>query len=287
MFSRFVMTLREWAVPGSRDVFMGLLSPERLAAGYVIVLPGIEGHSLWNRSVVQGLVDAGIPYGIEIYDWTWTSYVPLINLRFGRHHHAQADIIAAKIADYRLRHPTSPVYLIGHSGGGAMTLYSLAKLTGDLSVTGGILLGPAISPVFNVQPALARTTRGLWNFSSIFDVVFLAAGTTVFGTVDGWHRISAGCLGFRNTELPAGAPPPVEPYVREVPFRAEMLRCLNLGGHFGYVSRRFVAQWLAPILRGNDVPTDAVRKIVRGPREVVSAGSPADRAAPSEGTPGS
>ncbi len=263
MISRIVMALREIVAPGSQDPFSGLMTPERLAQGYVIVLPGIEGYSLWNRSIVQGLVDAGIPYGIEIHDWTWTPYIPLINLRYGGQHRSQAEVIAAKIADYRGRHPDTPVYLIGHSGGGAMTLYSLARLAEGLSVTGGILLGPAVSPAFDLQPALARTTRGLWHFPSIFDVIFLAMGTTVFGTIDGYHRISAGCLGFRNAEAAVAGSFPSEPYCREIPFRREMLRCLNLGGHFGYVSRRFVAQWIAPILRGDDVPEATVRKIVR------------------------
>jgi len=239
-----------------------LLSQDRLAQGYVMVLPGIEGHSLWNRSIVSGLLDAGIPYGIEIYDWTWTRSFPLINLRYGGNHRSQSDRIAARITEYRRDHPSTPLYLIGHSGGGAMTLFSLPKLPEGVSVTGGILLGPAVSPVFDLQPAMARTTRGLWNFSSVFDLVFLAFGTTLFGTCDGHHQVSAGCLGFRKTE-PAPAEPLLEPYYREIPYRLEMMRSLNLGGHFGYVNRYFVAQWLAPILRGEEIPLHALRRIAR------------------------
>lgn len=243
---------------------MDLLSPERLAQGYVIVLPGIEGHSLWNRSIVHGLVDAGIPYGIEIYDWTWSHAFPPINLRYGGNHRSQSDRIAEKITAYRRQHPIAPLYLIGHSGGGAMTLFTLSKLPAGVTATGGILLGPAVSPVFDLQPAMGKTTRGLWNFASVFDAVFLAFGTTLFGTCDGHHRISAGCLGFQQTE-PAPAPPEpqAEPYYREIPYRFEMMRHLNLGGHFGYVNRRFVASWLAPILLGGEVPLQAIRRIAR------------------------
>jgi pimeloyl-ACP methyl ester carboxylesterase len=237
------------------------VTTERLAQGYVIILPGIEGYSYWNRSVVNGLIDAGVPYAMEIYDWTWTRNIPLINLRFGRHHRSESDVIARKIADYRKEHPDAPCYLIGHSGGGAMTLFSLAKLAGEVKATGGILLGPAISPGYDLQPALANTTRGVWHFPSIFDLLFLGVGTTVFGTIDGCHRFSAGAFGFRGLQQ---APEDLgdKPVFREIPFRLEMVRCLNLGGHFGYVNRRFVAQWLAPIVMGGDVPRRALKGIV-------------------------
>lgn len=249
-----------------------LLSPERLKQGYVIILPGIEGYSFWNKSIVNGLVDAGLPYGIEIHDWTFTRHIPLINLRFGRHHRSQSDIIAGKIVRYREQHPDAPLYLIGHSGGGAMTLYSLAKLPEGVNVTGGLLLGPAISPVYNVQPALHHTTRGIWNFPSVFDVFFLALGTTIFGTIDGHHWAAAGCLGFRGTECPTDEAC-LDPHYREIPFRFEMSRHWNFGGHFGYVNRRFVAHWLAPILRGGDVPRHALGRIARRVVEGLGTGA--------------
>jgi hypothetical protein len=57
------------------------LEPERLERGYVIVLPGIEGRSFLNRGIAAGLSDAGVPYGIEIYDWTDGPLWGIYNLR--------------------------------------------------------------------------------------------------------------------------------------------------------------------------------------------------------------
>ncbi|MEZ6144184.1 MAG: hypothetical protein R3B91_01875 [Planctomycetaceae bacterium] len=96
-----------------------LMTPDRLDQGYIIVLPGIEGESVLNRNIVRGLLRANVPYGIEIYDWTYGLKGYLLNLRYRRRHREQAEIICDKLANYRCRHPHQPVYLIGHSGGGS------------------------------------------------------------------------------------------------------------------------------------------------------------------------
>ena len=46
------------------------LEAERLDRGLVLILPGIEGRSLLNISLMAGLLDAGLPYATEIVDWT-------------------------------------------------------------------------------------------------------------------------------------------------------------------------------------------------------------------------
>jgi len=221
-----------------------LMSEERLDQGYVIILPGIEGRSFFNRSVARGLADAGVPYGIEIYDWTYRWPLFLYNLRSGRLHRQQARRIAERIITYRAGHPAQPVYLIGHSGGGAISLLSLEELPADLSVTGAILLGCALSPLFDLERALQRTHRGIWNVSSIGDLLFIAFGTMLFGTVDSKHSISAGLLGFDTSDLDES----LRRKLHEVPFRGEFLRTRNFAGHFGYTARPFVKQYLAPIL---------------------------------------
>ena len=116
-------------LPGPVDrMDKNLMTPERLSQGYVIVLPGIEGRSFLNRSIVRGLVAANVPYAIEIHDWTYGPLGYFCNLRDKRRHRSQADEIAGKIVRYRETHPRQPVYLVGHSGGGAMTLFTLERL---------------------------------------------------------------------------------------------------------------------------------------------------------------
>ncbi len=223
-------------------------TPERMAQGYVIVLPGIEGHSYFNRSVVRGLLQAELPYGIEVFDWT-TGYrgLGLYHLKSRRLHQLAIASLTTKIVDYRNQHPVAPVYVIGHSGGGALSMVLLAQLPAQVSVTGAILLGPALSPWYDVVPALSRTTQGAWNFSSWGDAFFLGVGTTVAGTLDGWHVPAAGMIGFSqhvHAKVRAAGTPPL----REMPYRMQYAQHYNLAGHLGYTAPAFAAAVIAPLL---------------------------------------
>ncbi|MCA9080448.1 MAG: hypothetical protein KDA58_07805 [Planctomycetaceae bacterium] len=225
-----------------------IAAPERRARGLVIVLPGIEGLSRWNKSIVRGLLAANVPYAIERFDWT-TGWRPLAiyHLRARKLQQRSADRLAEKLIAYRDEFPTQPVYLIGHSGGGAMTLKTLALLPDDKKATGGILLGPSMSPWYDYQPALDRTTHGIWNFSSWGDVFFLAIGTTVAGTVDGYHSPCAGMTGFAKRHTASSAS--IEgPQLYERPYQLKYASRWNFAGHFGYVAAPFVRDEVAPLL---------------------------------------
>jgi len=215
------------------------LEPERLEQGYVIVLPGIEGRSLLNRGIAAGLNDAGVPYGIEIYDWTEGPLWGVYNLRSRKLHARQVAVLRDKILAYRTEHPGKPVYLVGHSGGGALSLLTAAALPEGTAVTGLVLIVPAISPRFSLDASLARVERGIWNYRSYGDCIYLGLLTTLFGTVDGWHVPAAGAVGFRR---------PLDPRVREVPFQMAMFRDWNTGGHLTCTNRTFIRKWIAPIL---------------------------------------
>ncbi len=230
------------------------MTPERLEQGYVIVLPGIEGKSFLNRKIVRGLVRADVPFGIEIHDWTYGLIGYVVNLRSQRRHREQAEIIAEKIARYREKHSTQPVYLIGHSGGGAMTAFTLERLPVGLRATGGLMLVPALSANYDLVPALNQTERGLWNFSSWADAFMLGLGTMLLGTCDGKHQSSAGMTGFATSvHESCNHIGEHQPRLREVPYRREMFHDRNFGGHFGPVSPKFVQHWLAPIVLGGEV----------------------------------
>jgi pimeloyl-ACP methyl ester carboxylesterase len=171
------------------------------------------------------------------------------HLRAWRRNQRAAQAIARKIMDYQAAYPGRPVYLIGHSGGGAMALLATALLPPENRITGIILLAPAISPRFDLLPALGRTERGIWHFSSPLDCFFLGVGTVLLGTLDGRHTIAAGACGF-------GLPPTLTERQQDLyasqlhcrPYRLSMTSGFNLGGHFGCTNRVFVSEWIAPII---------------------------------------
>ena len=228
-----------------------LRTAERLDRGLVLVLPGVEGESFLNHSIVRGLADGGVQAAIEIFDWT-TGVILLFpyHLRGWRRNLACADCLANRIVEYRKACPGRPVHLVGHSGGGALSILTLERLPAGTTVTSAVLLQPAISPGHDLSAVLAKTENGIWNFCSVFDVFFDGIGTILAGTMDGRHSPAAGMIGFRPAvDLDK---PGKELYARQlhqVPFRPEMCSAFHFGGHMGATNRVFVAERIAPLLQ--------------------------------------
>ena len=86
----------------------------------------------------------------------------------------------------------------GHSAGGAMSLLTAELLSAEQSLTGIVLLAPAMSSHYSCDTAMQRTERGIWSFYSAGDVWFLGLGTLVFGTFDGVHWPGSGCIAWRS-----------------------------------------------------------------------------------------
>jgi pimeloyl-ACP methyl ester carboxylesterase len=233
------------------------ITEERLAQGLVLVLPGIEGRSFLNLSLLHGLLDAGLPYAVRVVDWTTgNKFLALYHLRAWRRNRRVAAQLAAQIVAYQRAYPGRPVWLIGHSGGGGVALLTAEALPEDSRLTGIVLLAPAVSPQFDVSRALGKVERGIWNFYSWLDWFFVGLGTTLFGTLDGRWGPAAGMVGFRTR---AAAPPPGEmdesdggtavPRLRQTAYHWTMLRHFHAGGHFGVTHRVFIAEAVAPLLR--------------------------------------
>jgi pimeloyl-ACP methyl ester carboxylesterase len=215
-----------------------------------IILPGIESESFANSNVAQGLQDGGVDTAIEVHDWTTGKILNVLDhLRDLERNKIAASKIADKIVDYQDRYPGRPVYLIGHSGGGGMTLLTLEALPADRHITAAILLAAAISPTYDLTTALEKTDAGIWNYYSAMDSTLLIAGTTVAGTIDGKHVPAAGAFGF---EEPAGDFPErhrlYETKLHQIGYDLQMVTSGNLGGHFGPTWHQFSEDYLAPIL---------------------------------------
>jgi len=226
------------------------ITPARLDRGYTIILPGIEGSSFLNASVAKGLVDGGWPGAVEVYDWTAGSVLLFpVTLRALERNKHEGRRIAEKICKYQSKYPDRPVHLIGHSGGGGVAVLALEALPPENQITSAILLGPAISPDYDLRRALRRTEHGIWNFYSRHDVGFLKAGTTVMGTIDGRHTSAAGAVGF---QMPWGLDEEdrrlYATRLRQQSYSRKMAESGHSGGHTGWAHRRFVAEWLCPIM---------------------------------------
>ena len=229
--------------------------PCRLSSGLVIVLPGIEGRSSLTHGVALGLDDAGIASAIVTHDWT-TGVWPLFiyHLRSETRNRREAMRLAQRVVEYKSRCPDRPVFLVGHSGGAALAIWALELLPDSCAVEAAVLLAPALAPTYNLSAALGRTQRGIWNFHSWFDVLYLAAGTLLFGTIDGRHAVAAGNRGF-------AVPPDLsfedrtlyQSKLHQQRYSLSMLKRFHPGGHFGWANRVFVSEVIAPIVRDGTI----------------------------------
>jgi pimeloyl-ACP methyl ester carboxylesterase len=240
---------------GGCSRFIHARGAERRDHGYTLILNGIEGSHVAHAGLVQGLKAGGVDSEIELYDWTTGNpALMLVHLRHEARHRKQATAIAQKIVDYQDQYPGRPVNLIGHSGGGGMTLLALEALPHDRRIQSAILLESAISPTYDLRTVFPKVERGIWNYSSsIADSALLVAGTTVAGTIDGKHTVSAGAIGFR---LPADASDDdrrlYESKLFERPHSFQMVLNGNLGEHYGCMNYFFVRQELAPIIAASE-----------------------------------
>src|SRR5262249_28474499 len=159
----------------------------------------------------------------------------LYHLRSWRRNQRIAQQLAERIVDYQRQYPKRPVWLIGHSGGGGVALLTAAALPDGHRLTGLILLAAAVSPRFDLSAALAKVERGIWSFYSWIDCVLVGVGTTLAGTLDGWHTPSAGMVGFwqkRNNDN-RGTQNGIGPVFVQTAYHPRMIRNFHLGGHFG------------------------------------------------------
>ncbi len=232
------------------------------ANGLVMVLTGIEGASYFNRSIVEGLLAGGVDCQIERVDWT--SHIPLAylyNERAENRNRRKAQEYASRIARYQAQHPGKPVFLVGQSGGGAVAAWIAEELPPGCRVDGIIMLAVALSPEYILSEALMNSRQGIVSFYSDRDVVLLGAGTTMVGTMDGEHTSSAGRGGFH---LPS---PECRPFYRrlyQVPWTPDMQAGGNWGLHLTSGSARFVANYVAPLIRANKWDDALVQDIASG-----------------------
>lgn len=240
------------------------VNKSRLDKGLVIVLTGIEGRSTFNEAICRGLAEGGVPYSIELEDWTaYPGAVPgamLLSQRAEDRNRRKAAEIADRISRYEMNFPGRPVLLVGQSGGGAMAIWIMESLPMGERVDGAILLAASLSPEYRLDRALYRSRRGIISFHSQNDWLFLGLGTTVTGTMDGLHESSAGRVGFRVPEKR----PPSYAGLYQVVWNQQMRSSGNWGVHLTSGASGFVSQYVAPLVKADPWNQDLLSSLSTG-----------------------
>jgi len=223
------------------------VADDRLDKGLVVILPGIEGPGPGSWAIRKGLDDSGLPYALEVYDWregrlgaAYAFDEPASRKR--------AHEIALHMDSYRRTHAGEPVFVVGHSGGGALGAFVAEEFDSRPPLNGVILMEPALGPEYDLTEAIHGAGGHLAVTSAETDVL-LRSLTTIGQNFDGAKGRTAGQDGFR---LPPDAPPErVAAFGKlcQIRWDASMLKDANWGGHMGCTSPPWVASTIAPLIR--------------------------------------
>jgi pimeloyl-ACP methyl ester carboxylesterase len=215
--------------------------------GVVFVVGGIGGLDPLNLWAPLMLPHAGVPHELRNFPWTHGKGRLLRDLQDRSHLLEKASELAGAIREIKAADPNRPVYLLGHSAGAALSLAAAEQLPpGTLERI--VLLAVAISPDYDLRPALRATRGEIVSFNSWLDLTHLAWGTSLFGTADRVYGPAAGLCGFR---LPADLDDEGRSlYGRlvQVPWRIQHLLLLRGGLHHSPCMPLFLATAVAPWL---------------------------------------
>jgi pimeloyl-ACP methyl ester carboxylesterase len=164
--------------------------------GLVFVVGGVGGVDPLQTWAPLALPLAGVPHEFRVFEWTHGKFRMLRDLQDQRYLQEKAAELAEQVRAVKAEDPSRPVFLMGHSAGAALVLETAAQLPpGTLDRI--ILLSAAVSPTYDLRPALRATRGEVVAFCSSFDVFMLHLGTTMFGTVDRYYTDAAGRDGFQ------------------------------------------------------------------------------------------
>jgi pimeloyl-ACP methyl ester carboxylesterase len=220
------------------------------SGGVIYALDGVGGADFTSRVVTKTFREAGVRAAIRRFDWSHG---------FGRWHadltddenlRARATELAALIAQRKARWPDSPVHIIAKSGGTAVALMALDQLPPS-TVERVVLLAPAVSPAYDLAPALRAVRTEMVSFWSPRDRLVLGVGTSIFGTAGGEPEDSAGYVGF---DKPGEATREAYLKLRQIEWTPEMAKSFNFGTHLGPSMPAFVREYVAPLFLDEDRP---------------------------------
>jgi pimeloyl-ACP methyl ester carboxylesterase len=216
--------------------------PEGAEVGLVMMADGVGGLDLCGRSLSHMVARAGLPLRVQLFSWghgfgRW--YADLTDVV---QHRDRARRLADEIGIYRERNPQNPVYLVAKSGGCGLATWALERLPTN-SVEKAVLLAPALSPRYNLAPALRAVRSEMVVFWSPYDVFVLGMGTLLFKTIDRVRTRAAGQQGFQLSGDPA-----MLSKLHQVRWRPRMMRCGYFGGHVGPDNPIFLRDFVVPLL---------------------------------------
>jgi pimeloyl-ACP methyl ester carboxylesterase len=211
----------------------------------IIALDGVGGTVIMPQTLALAMKWSGSDHTVQKFFWTHGIGQPLKDLQDSDNIEKKSLELFALLQKFLAE--GASVQVVAKSGGSIIAVKALERLPSG-SVDRLVLLSPAISPGYDLSPALRAVDKKMVCFYSKLDKVYLSLGTSVFGTSDGVRGASAGCLGF---QVPAPECAEVEQYskLEQVPWDPSMMRRLHIGMHLGNSMLPWLMKYVVPVLR--------------------------------------
>ncbi|MFQ5589963.1 MAG: hypothetical protein ACE5HE_02260 [Phycisphaerae bacterium] len=216
----------------------------------LFVLDGVGRFQVAPLTVRRIIRKKGIPMASVLYDWQfgitgeiWT------DLMWRRRNRLMAAKLARRLLAFRRAYPHATIHVLAFSGGAGIALFACEQLRGRHVVETMVLACPAVSPDYDLTAALRCVTR-CYALVSPRDRFILGLGTRIFGTTDRRFTASAGYVGFRRPRRLSPEAAALYARMRQIAWTPALRDLGHHGGHTGWVSERFLARHLFPMLRG-------------------------------------
>jgi pimeloyl-ACP methyl ester carboxylesterase len=164
-------------------------------AGVVFVVDGIGGFEPLGFNARLLLPRSGVVHEIREFRWGHGKGKFLRDLQDTAHLLVKADELALQVLDVKRRAPARPVFLVGYSAGTFIVLEAARKLP-PATLERVVLLSSAVSPTYDLRPALRATRGEIVSYNSSLERLILDWGTSQFGTADRVFGPAAGLHGF-------------------------------------------------------------------------------------------
>jgi len=222
-------------------------------APLLVVVDGVGRFQFAPYAIRWALRDLGSPIETVLFDW----HTPIVgeiwtDLMWRRRNRVMGARLARRLLRFHRDCPDRPIHLFAYSGGACVGAFACESLRGRKIVSTLLLVAPAVSPGFDLKPAL-RAVERCTILVSPRDYVILGLGTTLFGTSDRISGKSAGMVGFAGMgDLPRGSRADYD-RCRQVRWDASLRRDGNFGGHAGWIAPAFLRRYLLRLLDGDTV----------------------------------
>jgi len=224
--------------------------------GQVVLLPGVLGY-YGSVCEVADALEMTTNCSVQIWDWTairksgapWLLERAAENLSDESKNRWRAKKLAEVLVKWRQRNPDKQLYIVATSGGAGIAGWACKYLPKDFQLQKLVLLSPAISPEFDLVPALTHSKDGVYSYYSKNDCI-LQFDRDCFLVQQGSRRVmdrrdgdGAGFSGFGRGSCGEECH---ELY--ELAWDPSMRLLGNNGKHFGNMSTSFQREYVATML---------------------------------------